>query len=95
MLSIDYFNIIREIETLFCCNTYTKYKNINTIDRSIQLIYKKKDNIDYEYNIVIYKDIDIAITIPIDNSNYKYKTNIDNIENVYNYLLYHLKEKIY
>ena len=95
MLSIDYFNILKEIETLFCCNTYTKYKKIDTIDRSIKLVYKKKDNIDYEYNIIIYNDINISITIPIDNSNYKYKTKIDNIENVYNYLLYHLKEKIY
>lgn len=95
MLSIDYFNIIREIDTLFCYNTYTKYKKINTTDATIELVYKKKDNIDYEYNIIIYKDRDIDITIPIDKSNYKYKTKIDNIENVYNYLLYHLKEKQY
>ena len=54
---------------------YTKYIKIDTIDRSIKLVYKKKDNIDYEYNIIIYKDRDIDITIPIDNSNYKYKTN--------------------
>lgn len=91
MLSIDYFNILRKIETLFCSDKYIKY---NSIDRIIELIYRKKDNIEYYYSIFINGDRDIDVIIPITNSNYKYRTKIQNLENVYYYLLYHLEKDI-
>lgn len=88
MLNIDYFNKISEIDILFCNNIYKKNK---TIDSRIELLYNKIDNIVHEYKIIIYRDNNIDVTIPINNSNYKYQTKLYNIDDVYNYLELHLK----
>ena len=93
MLSIDYFNLLSKIDNLFCKTTYIKSSNIkssNIKSSNIKLLYKKIDNINEEYIITIYSDDNIEVTTPIKNSNFKYKTRLDNIQKIYNYLLFHL-----
>lgn len=97
MLNIDYFNTKSKIDNLFMSETENKYiKKIDLkSDKSEIITYSKKDNIEELYRIYIYTknnyDV-IETTIPIKNSNYKYRTEFYDIESVYYYLQIH-KEK--
>ena len=90
MLNIDYFSILKEIDSLFNDKLYRKEKSIKK-EGIIKMLFIKIDNIEDRYKIKIHNHDYIEVTIPIKNSNYKYTTNIYNIENVYNYLYLHTK----
>ena len=92
MLNIEYFNIILNIEKLFYNNKYSKEeKEKEEKERGeIEIIFKRIDNIEYKYEIRVYSENNIKVTVPIKNSNYKYTTRLHDIESVYNYLNYHL-----
>ncbi len=89
MLNIDYFSILKEIDSLFNDKLYRKEKSIKK-EGIIKMLFIKIDNIEDRYKIKIHNHDYIEVTIPIKNSNYKYTTNIYNIENVYNYLYLHI-----
>ncbi len=90
MLNIDYFSILKEIDSLFNSKLYRKEKSIEK-EGIIKMLFIKIDNIEDRYRVKIHNNSYIEVTIPIKNSNYKYTTNIYNIENVYNYLYLHTK----
>ena len=88
MLSIEYYKMIQMIEDLFDNNTYIKKNNKNS--NYIEINITKIDNKDYKYIVKIYStNNDIEITIPINNSNYNFKTILYDINSVYNYLYLH------
>lgn len=90
MLNIDYFSILKEIDSLFNSKLYRKEKSIEK-EGTITMSFINRDNIEDTYRIKIHNHDYIEVTIPIKNSNYKYTTNMYNIENVYNYLYLHTK----
>lgn len=88
MLNIDYFSILKEIDSLFNDKLYRKEKSIEK-ESAITMSFIKHDNIEDRYKIKIHNHDYIEVTIPIKDSNYKYTTYMYNIENVYNYLYLH------
>ena len=88
MLNVDFFKKVEEIESLFNQIEYN-YNKKQENRENISLIFKKRDNIEAVYLVVINNDMDIDVTIPIKNSNYKYNTKFSNIDNVYSYLHLH------
>tara|TARA_B100001094_G_C18098803_1_gene754539 strand:+ start:327 stop:599 length:273 start_codon:yes stop_codon:yes gene_type:complete len=90
MLNIEYFNAIKEIKSLFSSNTYTEETQI-TDNEKIKIVLKKKDNIEDKYIIEIDESNIIKVEIPIKNSNYKYRTILNDLWSVYNYLYIHTK----
>ena len=90
MLNIEYFNAIQEIKRLFSSNTYTEETQI-TDNEKIKIVLKKKDNIEDKYIIEIDQSNIINVEIPIKNSNYKYRTTLNDLWSVYNYLYIHTK----
>ena len=87
MLTIDFINKLESINKLFNSLDFSKKLKSKNI---LALNFIKRDNIEDKYLIVIYDDFNIDVTIPIKNSNYKYTTNFDSIENVYHYLNFHV-----
>ena len=90
MLSIEYFSVIKMIEELFDKKKYSVEKSIENSNIIVNFI--RKNNVEFNYKIKIYSNNNIEITIPIKNSNYKYKTNVYDINSVYNYLYFHIVE---
>ena len=88
MLNIDYFSILKEIDSLFNDKLYRKEKSIEK-ESTITMSFITRDNIEDRYRIKIHNHDYIEVTIPIKDSNYKYTTYMYNIENVYNYLYLH------
>ena len=91
MLTIDYFKKIMEISKIFSNIEYNRFINIlNENKDNIHLIFKKKINKEFKYEIFIHNDYEIDVKIPIKNSNYKYSTKFNDINSVYNYLCLHI-----
>lgn len=90
MLTIDFINKLESINKLFNSLDFSKALKSENV---LSLIFIKRDNIEDKYLIVIYDDLNIDVTIPIKNSNYKYTTNFDSIENVYHYLNFHVNTR--
>lgn len=90
MLTIDFINKLESINKLFNSLDFSKALKSENI---LALNFIKRDNIEDKYLIVIYDDFNIDVTIPIKNSNYKYTTNFDSIENVYHYLNFHVNTR--
>ena len=90
MLTIDFINKLESINKLFNNLDFSKALKSENV---LSLIFIKRDNIEDKYLIVIYDDLNIDVTIPIKNSNYKYTTNFDSIENVYHYLNFHVNTR--
>tara|TARA_B100000902_G_scaffold381983_1_gene419125 strand:- start:740 stop:1060 length:321 start_codon:yes stop_codon:yes gene_type:complete len=101
MLNIEFFNKLEEINKLFSnlhynksiCNLNIGNLNIGNLNKNLEniyLIFKNKNNVEEKYLVIIHNDIDIDVTIPIKNSNYKYSTKLKNIYDVYNYLYLHI-----
>lgn len=90
MLNIEYFNTIKEIKNLFSSNIYTEKTQIIEKEK-IKIVFKKKDNIEDKYIIEIDQSNIIKVEIPIKNSNYKYRTTLNDLWSVYNYLYIHTK----
>ena len=91
MLNIEYLNVLKEIDSLFNNRLYYKNKEINESENIIKMLFKKQDNCEDLYSVIIKPNNFIEVTVPIKNSNYKYKTKMYGIEDVYNYLYLHTK----
>lgn len=96
MLNIYFFDKISKIEQLFKENIFNKNIKIegeNSIDKSsssVKIDIFKKDNTEYKYSLEIYSHDYIEVTIPLNSSNYKYKTILYDIDTTLEYLNFHV-----
>lgn len=98
MLNIYFFNKISKIEELFKENIFNKNIKIegensqykSSSSSSVKIDFFKKDNTEYKYSLEIYSHDYIEVTIPLNSSNYKYKTILYDIDTTLEYLNFHV-----
>ena len=91
-MELYFYNYILKINKLFIDRTFKKNFSAKPTpeDYTQLLIYKNIENTEDKFIINIISYNNIKITIPIKKTNYLYTSYFINIEDVYNYLKYHI-----
>ncbi len=91
-MDLCFYNYLLKIDKIFKNRIFKENFSIKTNTEEYKQIisYKNVENIEDKFIIDIHSYNLIKITIPLKKTNYLYSSYFANIEDVYNYLKYHV-----